>query len=276
MSTDVLLFQAALVAYFVGTLGYLASLAVKRVGPARVSAWVLLAAFVLQAFSFGTRALGSGMVPVLNLPEALSFLAWLVTGSYLVIQWKAKVKILGVFVAPVALLLMIGASAGCDGIVGDIAGLRSLKGGLVTVHVILSIMAEALFAIAGCAGLVYLIQDDFLKQRKVTWFSRMLPSLGDLDRINHLCLLIGFPLLTLGVIAGSIWARVVWGSHWDWDPKQVWTLIVWFVYAVLLHQRLAIGWNGRKAAIWSVAAALILFFMLIGVDAFHVTSHRFE
>lgn len=275
MSMDVLLFQAALAAYFISTLGYLTSLAAKRVGPARASAWVLLAAFVLHAFAFAFRAAGIGMVPVLNLPEALSFLAWLVAGSYLVIQWKAKVKILGVFIAPVALLLMIGASAGYGGITGDIAILRTLKGGLVTVHVILSIMGEALFAIAGCAGLVYLIQNDFLKHRKVTWFSRMLPSLGDLDRINHFCLLIGFPLLTLGVIAGSIWARVVWGSHWDWDPKQVWTLIVWFVYAVLLHQRLAIGWNGRKAAVWSVAATLILFFMLIGVNAFHVTSHRF-
>ena len=272
---DVYLFNAALIAYLAATVGYLAALPMKRVTPARISAWILLTAFVLHGFAFALRWAWMGMNPVVNLADALSFLALVVAGSYLIIQWKAKVKILGIFIAPVALFLVIGASAGYGGITQNLEILRQLKGGLVTTHVILSIMGEALFAVAGCAGLVYLIQNDFLKHRKVTWFSRMLPSLGDLDRINRVCLLAGFPLLTLGIIAGSIWARAVWGSHWDWDPKQVWTLIVWLVYAVLLHQRLAIGWSGRKAAIGSVIAVVVLLFMLVGVNAFHNTTHRF-
>jgi len=104
--------------------------------------------------------------------------------------------------------------------------------------------------------------------------SRLLPPLGDLDRINHLCLLAGVLLLTLGVLAGSLWARIVWGSHWQWDPKQVWTLLVWGSYAFLLHQRLAIGWRGRTAARWSLALFVILLLLLIGLP-FLGTLHRF-
>ena len=272
---EVFFFNAALIAYFAATIGYMTSLLIKRVSAAGISVWILLTAFVMHGLSFAFRSIGMDMNPVVNLPEALSFLAWVVTGSYLVIQWKVKAKVLGIFITPILLLLMIGASSGYGEPVGHLALLQNVKGGLVTTHVILSLTAEALFAVAGCAGLGYLIQSDFLKHRKVTPFSRMLPSLGDLDRINHVCLLLGFPLLTLGIIAGSLWARVVWGSHWNWDPKQVWTLVIWIVYAVLLHQRLAIGWTGRKVAICSIAATVLLFFTLIGVNAFHTTTHRF-
>lgn len=272
---DSVFFKAALFAYFASTVGYLAALLMKRVVPARISAWVLLAACVLHGVSFTFRVAGIGTNPVVNIHEALSFFAWVLSGIYLIIQWKTKVKVLGAFVAPVALLLMIGASAGVPGFGGEVTILQNLKGGLVTFHVILSIVGEALFAIAGCAGIVYLIQNDFLKHRKMTGLSRILPSLGDLDRINHVCLLIGFPFLTIGILAGSVWARIVWGSHWNWDPKQVWTLVIWIFYAVLLHQRLAIGWNGRRAAIWSIFAILLIVFAMIGVNAFHVTTHRF-
>ena len=119
-------------------------------------------------------------------------------------------------------------------------------------HVIFSVTGEALFAVASCAGLMYLIQDDMLKKKKEGSLIRLFPSLRDLDRINHLCLSWGFTLLTFGILAGSVWARIVWGSHWQWDPKQIWTLLAWVLYGFLLHQRLVIGWQGRKAALWSL------------------------
>ena len=270
-----ILFNGALVLYIFAMIGYLVSVLIKRVSAAKLSTWILLAAFVLHGISLGGRAFGTNMNPAVNLSEALSFLAWIIAGVYLIIQWHARVKVLGIFVAPVSLLLMIGASSQHGAPDAGVALLQHLRGVLVTLHVILSISAEAFFAIAGCAALVYLIQNDFLKHRRMNAFSRMLPALGDMDRINRACLLIGFPLLTLGIIAGSMWARVVWGSNWSWDPKQVWTLATWMAYAVLLHQRLAIGWSGRKAAIWSAAATALMFFGLIYVNAFHTTTHRF-
>ena len=84
----------------------------------------------------------------------------------------------------------------------------------------------------------------------------------------------GFPLLTLGILAGSIWARTVWGSHWQWDPKQIWTIMAWFLYASLLHQRLAIGWRGHKAAWFSIIAFAFLLLCVVAVS-FSTTLHRF-
>jgi ABC-type transport system involved in cytochrome c biogenesis permease subunit len=122
---------------------------------------------------------------------------------------------------------------------------------------------------------MYLIQDGFVRHRRLTKFGRLLTPLQDLDRISDLSLLWGFPLLTLGTIAGALWARTVWGSPWIWDPKQVWTLAAWTLYAVVLHQRLAIGWNGRKAALMSVGAFCVLLVAFIGMSMFFTTVHRF-
>ena len=167
---------------------------------------------------------------------------------------------------------MIAASVGLGGTVPlpDV-----LKGGLVTAHILLSVAGEALFALASCAGAMYLIQDRMIKNKSVGSFSRLLPSLKELDRINHICLLWGFPLLTLGVIVGSVWARTVWGSHWQWDPKQIWTLSAWLLYALLLHQRLAIGWKGHRAALFSLLAFVLLLIGFVLEKAFFTTVHSF-
>jgi ABC-type transport system involved in cytochrome c biogenesis permease subunit len=191
--------------------------------------------------------------------------------AYLALQLRTKTRVLGAFVSPVICVLMVVASVGLG---GTVRGSAALQGSLVKLHVMLSITGEALFALASCAGLMYLIQDSLLKNKRGGSFIRLLPSLGDLDRINHLCLMWGVPLLTLGIMAGSFWARIVWGSHWQWDAKQIWTLLVWLSYAFLLHQRLALGWQGRRAALWSLTALLILALLLFAGSYFVPTVHQ--
>jgi ABC-type transport system involved in cytochrome c biogenesis permease subunit len=129
--------------------------------------------------------------------------------------------------------------------------------------------------VASCAGLMYLIQDNMLKKKKEGSLIRLFPSLRDLDKINHLCLTWGFTLLTFGILAGSGWARIVWGSHWQWDPKQIWTLLAWGLYGFLLHQRLVVGWQGRKAALWSLIVFVFLIALLIFRKIFFQTIHSF-
>jgi cytochrome c-type biogenesis protein CcsB len=268
---DILFFKVALAAYFLSTVGYVVSLLLKRVMVAKVSMWIFSAAFLLQTFYFGFRCIETGRSPVLGLHDALSLIAWAMTGIYLAFQFKTKTRILGAFVSPAAFLLMVIASVR----LGDYVALPAvLQGGLVAVHVILSVTGEAFFALASCAGAMYLIQDGLIKNKKGRSFSRLLPPLRDLDRINHICLLGGFPLLTLGILAGSIWARTAWGSHWQWDPKQIWTITAWFLYALLLHQRLAIGWRGHKAAWFSIIAFVFLLLCVV-VVSFSTTLHRF-
>jgi len=72
--------------------------------------------------------------------------------------------------------------------------------------------------------------------------------------------------LTIGIVTGSVWASYAWGSYWSWDPKETWSLITWFLYAALLHQRLAIGWRGRKAAWMAIMGFLAVLFTFLGVN----------
>jgi cytochrome c-type biogenesis protein CcsB len=268
---DLLFFKAALAAYFLSTVGYGISLLIKRVVVAKVSMWIFFAAFLLQSLAFGARCIAMQGSPIHGIYDALALLAWIMTGVYLAFQFKTKTRILGAFVSPAAFLLMIVASVGW---LDRVPLPAMLQGSLVPLHVILAVTGEALFALASCAGAMYLVQDTLIKNKKGHSFSRLLPSLIDLDRINHICLLGGFPLLTLGVLVGSVWARTAWGSQWQWDPKQVLTLATWFLYALLLHQRLIIGWRGHKAALFSILAFL---FLLCGVvlSRFAPTLHSF-
>ena len=93
--------------------------------------------------------------------------------------------------------------------------------------------------------------------------------------MNYRCLALGFPLLTLGIISGSVWAEYAWGSYWNWDPKQTWSLITWLVYAALLHGRLTLGWRGRRAAILSILGFSIMLFTFVGVNLILKGAHNF-
>jgi len=272
MLLDVFLFRGALIAYLLSTLIYIFSLLTRRVSPARAATWILTVAFCLHTLFFLGAWLGKGYNPFLRIHDILSFFAWVMAGVYLAFQLQTKTRVLGVFVSPVVFVLMIVSSISIGGpmVVPEV-----LQGGLVTIHAMLSVIGEALFTVASVAGLVYLIQDGLIKSRKSNKLMRLLPSLQDLDRINHSCLLWGVPLLTLGILSGSIWARTVWGSHWQWDPKQIWTLTVWLIYAMLLHQRLAIGWKGHKMALLSVVAFVLLLAALLVEKSFFTTIHRF-
>ena len=269
---DIVFFKAALAAYLAATAGYLASLVARRVMVARIATWVLGLAAALHAVHFLGVCAERGLNVAVNIFEAVSLFAWIVSGAYLAFQVRTKTRVLGAIVAPFATLLMMLASLGVEGslTIPDI-----LRGRLVPVHVALSIVGQGLFALASLAGVMYCIQDRQIRRRRMGGLARYLPSLGDLDRINHAGLLWGFPLLTLGLIAGSVWAKTAWGgSSWVSDPKTVWSFAVWCIYAFLLHQRLAIGWKGRKIAVLSIAALVVLISAFIGVN-FMSSVHRF-
>jgi cytochrome c-type biogenesis protein CcsB len=86
----------------------------------------------------------------------------------------------------------------------------------------------------------------------------------------------GFPLMTMGIISGAIWANSAWGGYWRWDPKETWALITWFLYAALLHGRLTIGWRGRRAAIFAIIGFLCLLFTFLGVNLLLSGEHSFR
>jgi ABC-type transport system involved in cytochrome c biogenesis permease subunit len=107
---------------------------------------------------------------------------------------------------------------------------------------------------------MYLIQRYFLKTKHFGALFQRLPSLETMDDISYRCLTVGWPLLTVAIISGSIWSDQAMGSYWVWDRKQTWSLIIWVIYAALLHGRITIGWRGKRAAILSIIGFIVVLF----------------
>jgi len=151
----------------------------------------------------------------------------------------------------------------------------ALKSAWLPVHASIAIMANGFLALAFCGGIMYLLQERELKKKRFGLFYTRLPSLDALDNLNNHCLAVGFPLLTLGIITGSIWAKQAWGTYWQWDPKETWSLITWLLYAGLLHQRFTVGWRGRRAAIMTIIGFLAAMFTLWGVTYLLGGAHSY-
>jgi cytochrome c-type biogenesis protein CcsB len=101
-------------------------------------------------------------------------------------------------------------------------------------------------------------------------------SLADtLDNISYRIIGLGFPLLTIGIIAGGVWANEAWGSYWSWDPKETWALIVWLVFAAYLHSRITKGWQGRKPAILASVGFVVVWICYLGVNLLGKGLHSY-
>lgn len=209
------------------------------------------------------RYVEAGHTPLTTHHDTVSFFALSITWGFLAFRWRYKVKNFGTFVSVVILALMTVALFSSRTIYPLPPALQS---SWLLVHASIAILANGFLALGFCGGVMYLIQDHELKKKRFTLFYHRLPSLESLDQLTQHCLSIGFPLLTLGIITGSLWAKQAWGSYWHWDPKETWSLITWFIYAGLLHQRLAIGWRGKRSAIMSVVGFLAVLFTLWGVN----------
>ncbi len=260
---NVSFFKIASFLYLVGTLTYFSYLIFLREGLSKASVGIITAGFASHTLALLARYAEAGYTPVTNLYESLSFYAWMIVGILLVANLKYKIKVLGAFLSPVALVLMVAALALPKEIVPLAPVLKSIWHPF---HVIFAFMGNAIFALAFCCGIMYLIQEHQLKSKKIGVITERLPSLKVLDDLNYKCLTYGFPLLTLGIITGAVWAEYAWGRYWNWDPKETWSLITWFLYAALLHQRLTVGWRGRKAAIMAIIGFLAVLFTFLGVN----------
>jgi ABC-type transport system involved in cytochrome c biogenesis permease subunit len=271
-SLEITLFALALAFCTLATAGYLLSLLVQKITLAKSSTWILAACFLLLTLNLLLAAVHSSGWVSFGSRYFLSIYAWAIAGIYLGLQFKTKTRLLGAFIAPFILLFMITAA-------GQESGKNlvppQLQGWLTTLHLALAIAGEALFVLASAAGAMFMIQNNLLKHKKPGKMGRLLPSLSDLDRINHLGLLWGFPLLTLGMIGGAIYAAFVWGGLWPADPKVIWSFAVWIVYGFLLHQRLAIGWKGSRMAALSCAAFLLFLLSAIVIRFCFITVHNF-
>jgi len=269
----VFFFKCTLSLYLLGTLGYILFIVFQIKPMARISFGLLFLGFLTHTLTIGLWTIQTGYFPVYNLRESLSFFAWAIIGVYLLIQVRFNIMVLGSFLSPLAAVMMISSSF-LPHQIGPVNPL--LQNIWLMIHIVTIFIGNGVFAVAFLAGIMYLIQERQIKSKHLGPLYRRLPSLEVLDALNYNCLILGFPLLTLGMLSGSIFAQYTLGTFWRWDPKEVWSLITWLLYATLLHGRLVAGWRGRRSALISIVGFLILIFSFLGVNSLVKGYHSFS
>lgn len=210
---------------------------------------LLIASWCLQSAYIIGRYVSVGNTPITTYHEAVFFFAWATTSAYLSFRWRYTVKNFGTFVSLLILALLTVSALASREIIPLEPALQSWW---LPVHAGTSLIAYGFFGLAFCGGLMYLLQERELKSRKLGYFFSRLPSLDALDQLNSHCLAVGFTFLTLGMVTGILWSKQAWGTYWRWNPKEVCSLIIWFIYVVQIHQRFTVGWRGRRAALMIV------------------------
>jgi cytochrome c-type biogenesis protein CcsB len=269
---EVILFELALTFYFAATIVCVMELFKGTKTTSRIMLSLVVAGFALHTANIIARYVISGHIPIANLHEASSFFSWCIVLLFFYLEYRYKLGLLGAFIMPVVFILMLSSSM----LPRKIEPLSPvLQSYWLGIHTMLAFLGDAAFAMAFGIGLMYLIQEHYVKSKHLGGLFKRLPSLQTLDEINYRLITIGFPFLSLAIISGALWAESAWGSYWRWDPKEVWSLITWFIYALVLHVRLTAGWRGKRAAILSIIGFCAVLFTFFGVNLLLKGLHSF-
>ena len=263
---------AALAFYLAGTVIYLAFALWQRRGLHRVGRLVLWSGFGLHTLALISAWAEAGVFPGFSLRQYLNLFAWALMGAMLFINLRLQLMILGAVIAPLCSLMLIASSS----LPPAAAASALLKSLWVALHVALMLFGYGFLALSFLSGVLYTVQEHLIRRKRLGPVFERLPSLNRLDRLQHRSLVAGFSFLTLGLIIGALYAQATLGGYWHWDPKEVWSLITWLLYAGLLHARLVSGWRGLKGAVLSSAAFAALLFTFLGAGLVLPGYHSFE
>lgn len=203
----------------------------------------------LHAMHIVVASLVLRVCPVEGIHFPMSVAAMAMSVAYVLARKRLKVDVAGAFIAPLALTSLL-ASRFVGG--GAEPGAR-IKSAILPFHVTTNLFGVALFTLASSAATLYLIQEHLLKKKRIDGVFRRLPPLDVLDRAEHRFLLAGFPLLTIGIITGTVWARRVEMGAPGEVLRAVFGYVTWLVIAAVLFLRAAAGWRGRRAAYGTIA-----------------------
>lgn len=257
------LFPATLALYAVSCALYLGHLMTGGQGLARAGRGALAAAFASQAVDIGWLCT-HGQHPAVNAREALSFAAWLICGVYLLSSVRFRIPVVGALVVPVTMVLDLAARLSPSH--EAVHGVSPLG----AVHIVLATGGVALFAVAAGGAVIYLIEERALKAHRAGRLFKRGPALETLDTLNRRCIVFGFPLFTVAMITGAVWAIQLHDRLFT--PQYSIAVAAWFMYAGLLVARVTAGWRGRRAAIvtiggFATALTVLLIYFVRGFSS---------
>jgi cytochrome c-type biogenesis protein CcsB len=255
--------------YLFASFLYIAALLFRSDKVGLFATWFTIVALAVQTAGLGLRwvesyQMGIGHAPLSNMYESVVFFAWSIVILYLGIEWKFKTRTIGAFALPLAFLAMAyGSFAPINKGINPLV--PALQSNWLLAHVITCFVGYAAFAIAAALGIMYLIK-SYSGTDSENGSKSLLPSLKVIDDIIHKSMIFGFIWLSAGIITGAIWANSAWGTYWSWDPKETWSLITWFVYAITLHARYTRGISGKTIAWLSLVGLAAVIFTYYGVN----------
>ncbi|HSS21038.1 MAG TPA: cytochrome c biogenesis protein CcsA [Pyrinomonadaceae bacterium] len=266
------LLLAVLAAYLVSAIHAVLAFLNKRRALQRVSESALAAGFVLHTAALIADWAVDGHYPLFYKPETLSFLAWTIVLSYGLVLYRYRARPLGAVTLPlVSLLIFIAVVIKPS---HDTAAANSVTSGWIfPIHTTLLLFAYAAFFLVFLASIMYLLLERELKLKTFSAIFHRLPSLTTVNEIATISAAIGVSLLTAGIVSGMIWSSSRYGRLWQNDPKEIFAVLTWVLYLLLILYRSTSSWRGRKAAWMGVAGFALVMLTFLGarlMGGYHV------
>ena len=240
----------------------------------------------------------NGYFPLSNLYESLLFFTWGITLLTLLVETSTSLLLVGAVTTPLAMFIIGFATLSLpDGMQKAAPLVPALKSNWLMMHVSIMMFSYSTLIIGSLLSIVFLVltqgKQVSLKGSSIGIVSdlksnddsteitnnlsinlgvsegileKKLSLLESLDNLSYRIIGLGFPLLTIGIIAGAVWANEAWGSYWSWDPKETWALITWLVFAAYLHTRITRSWQGKGPAILASIGFVVVWVCYLGVN----------
>ncbi|WP_375385560.1 c-type cytochrome biogenesis protein CcsB [uncultured Microbacterium sp.] len=264
----------------------------RRLLWARIGTALTVMAFLFHVAGDVTRGIAAGRVPWSNMYEFSLTGTMLIVGVYLVVLLRYDLRFLGSFITALVVLLLGGTLLG--GLYVVVVPLADpLKSVWLVIHVFVASLGTALFALAFALSVIQLLQarrearvvaaasvsastQGAAVKKTGPRFLRALPSAGALESLAYRFAILGFIFWTFTLIAGSIWANDAWGRYWGFDTKEVWTFVIWVLYAGYIHARATRGWRGTRSAWLSIIGFSAVMFNFTIVNMFFKGLHVYS
>lgn len=276
---EVTMFYFMVVTYLASTVMFWAWLALKKDSIGHLATLLAGIGFVGNILALALRWIITDRPPLTNGYEFILTFCLGIVAAYLFAEFRYKLKALGSFVMPIPFILLVFIIMKM-GSTERVAALipPALKSQWLIFHAFTAMLAYGAFAISFGLGIMYLLKAGSSgsgdKDAKDNWIAKF-PDENILDELVYKVIGFAFPMLTLCIVTGAIWANYVWGTYWSWDPKETWSLITWIIYAAYLHARLMYGWKGKRAAWMAILGFVAVLFTFFGVNYFLPGLHSY-
>jgi cytochrome c-type biogenesis protein CcsB len=277
----------------------------KTFGPLRIGYYSMCLANLLITIILGSRWIENGYFPLSNLYESLLFFSWGITAITIFVEYKTKLILVGAVATPLVMFVTAFATLSLpEGMQKAAPLVPALKSNWLMMHVSIMMLSYSTLIIGSLLSILFLVLtkgkdikiqgnsfgtknyaelDSQASQSRLRDLSigvltisnpetisslnfQRLTLLESVDNLSYRIIGFGFPLLTIGIIAGAVWANEAWGSYWSWDPKETWALITWLVFAAYLHARITKSWQGKKPAILASIGFVVVWICYLGVN----------